>query len=403
MNYWYRYMNRCTILNSWDTTTHALNGADKDSDSILTTDNSIILKGVEKKDAIVCIQREVESITPTEKDLIKSNKMGFGDAIGSITNKITSMFTVQAQFKEGSSEYETLEKRIMWGQHYQQMAIDKIKGIVGSPMPSDWFNYQSNIIRDGDSEDVKVEKAFNLSVLADKKPYFMSYIYPHEMKKHKTYVNQVNKNCIIDFGINLDELRKKKNRNEKENIFLYYCNSKMPLNMYPSLMNKICCRIEDEFDGIVKRFNGKHEFDYSILKCNGVEYSLTNYKKIEEIYRTYTDSVRRHMANLNKEKENEDSMTNADARRIFQQRFKKEAFKVCSSKEELCNIVLDLCYPHNNSKQFAWDLCGSTIIKNLLKINDYKVKYPQIDEDGDIEIGGQSFKMVEIDVKGECE
>lgn len=27
--YWYRYMTTCTILNSWDTTTHALNGADK--------------------------------------------------------------------------------------------------------------------------------------------------------------------------------------------------------------------------------------------------------------------------------------------------------------------------------------------------------------------------------------
>ena len=27
--YWYRYMKTCTILNSWDTATHALNGADK--------------------------------------------------------------------------------------------------------------------------------------------------------------------------------------------------------------------------------------------------------------------------------------------------------------------------------------------------------------------------------------
>ena len=27
--HWYRYMNACTVLNSWDTTTHALNGADK--------------------------------------------------------------------------------------------------------------------------------------------------------------------------------------------------------------------------------------------------------------------------------------------------------------------------------------------------------------------------------------
>lgn len=26
--YWYQYMKTCTVLNAWDTTTHALNGAD---------------------------------------------------------------------------------------------------------------------------------------------------------------------------------------------------------------------------------------------------------------------------------------------------------------------------------------------------------------------------------------
>lgn len=30
MQYWYKYMKTCLILNSWDTTCHALNGADKD-------------------------------------------------------------------------------------------------------------------------------------------------------------------------------------------------------------------------------------------------------------------------------------------------------------------------------------------------------------------------------------
>lgn len=29
VRYWYRHMKTCTVLNSWDTTTHALNGADK--------------------------------------------------------------------------------------------------------------------------------------------------------------------------------------------------------------------------------------------------------------------------------------------------------------------------------------------------------------------------------------
>ena len=140
MRKWYKYINRCTIFNSWDTTAHALNGADKDGDTILTTDNPTVLKGAIEKEAILCKQNTANEVIPGEEDFIHANKNGFGDAIGTITNKITSMFSVQAQFEEGSKEYEELEHRIMWGQHFQQLAIDKIKGIIGKPMPVEWYN-----------------------------------------------------------------------------------------------------------------------------------------------------------------------------------------------------------------------------------------------------------------------
>lgn len=57
MQHWYRYMNTVTILNSWDTTTHSLNGADMDSDQVLTTDNHTILGAIQELDAIVCVQK----------------------------------------------------------------------------------------------------------------------------------------------------------------------------------------------------------------------------------------------------------------------------------------------------------------------------------------------------------
>ena len=48
--------------------------------------------------------------------------------------------------------------------------------------------------------------------------------------------------------------------------------------------------------------------------------------------------------------------------------FENECAKLCQDKDALCDIVLDICYKSNNSKQFAWDLCGEVFIKNLLKI-----------------------------------
>ena len=61
--------------------------------------------------------------------LKKSNKDGFGNDVGTITNRVTAMFDVLASFKQGSSEYNELMDRIICGQAYQQESIDKIKGI----------------------------------------------------------------------------------------------------------------------------------------------------------------------------------------------------------------------------------------------------------------------------------
>ncbi|MBP0064346.1 hypothetical protein JYQ78_14230, partial [Anaerobutyricum hallii] len=67
---------------------------------------------------------------------------------------------------------------------------------------------------------------------------------------------------------------------------------------------------------------------------------------------------------------------------------------------ELCNIVLDLCYSKSKySKQFAWDICGETFIQNLLRRNNYRISYPTLDNNGDIEYLGMRFSMKEAEIK----
>lgn len=122
--YWYQYMNTCTILNAWDTTSMALNGADFDGDLIFETDNKILVENIRPLPALMCMQRRAEKMVATEEDLIQSNINSFGDDIGRTTNWITSMFDVQAQFDPDSDEFKELDYRIMCGQHYQQNSID---------------------------------------------------------------------------------------------------------------------------------------------------------------------------------------------------------------------------------------------------------------------------------------
>jgi hypothetical protein len=389
MQYWYKYMNTVIIYNSWDTTTHALNGEDHDGDQNLTTNNPILLRNTKELPAILCVQKTAEKIIPTEEDLVRANKNGFGDGIGSTTNKITTMIDVQSNFDKNSNEYKELEYRIICGQNYQQNAIDRIKGIISKPMPKEWYDYHS--AKNSDN------KEFNLRILADKKPYFFIYNYPYLMKRYKKYISNANTNCLIRFGLDVDELIQKENKTQEEATFLQYYNLKMPVFKNKSVMNKICWRIEEEFDNI-KLKSPNSEFNYSILKGN-IIYSKSNFNQIKNLYDAYNQKIKQHALNSAKEKLDKDE---AQVKRfVFKEEFKSQSYQICNNKYELCNIVLDLCYKNNNSKQFAWDICGDVIIENLLKRNNYVVEYPIEDKNGNIEYCGESFSLYSKKVESE--
>lgn len=93
-------------------------------DLYFTTNNEILLKHTENLPPIYCIQRKGNKVIPTEADMIQANKGSFGDAIGSITNVITSQICLQARFPKDSEEYKVLDYRILCGQMFQQNAID---------------------------------------------------------------------------------------------------------------------------------------------------------------------------------------------------------------------------------------------------------------------------------------
>lgn len=122
--YWYRYMKSCTVVNAWDTTMPALNGMDYDGDMMMITDNHILISKFVDSPAIMCEQKNAKKIIPTEDDFVNSDISSFGNDIGAITNRVTSMFEVRSGFPKESEEYKELSYRIRCGQLLQQDAID---------------------------------------------------------------------------------------------------------------------------------------------------------------------------------------------------------------------------------------------------------------------------------------
>lgn len=398
VNHWYRYMTACTIFNSWDTAAHALNGMDKDGDLVLLTDNKVLVENYRPLPAIMCAQRNATKVEVTEDLLIQSNIDSFGDDIGKTTNWITTMFDVQAQYDPDSKEYQVLDYRIKCGQLYQQNSIDKAKGIIAKPMPKDWYDRSANrITEDLPPEEVE-RRLFNLRILADKKPYFMRYIYPNLMNQYNTYIKNTDKKCVREFRQTIDELIEK-NPDElttAEREFIDYYLQRMPVGMHPCVMNRICRRFEDEFDNYFLKNVPEEEFDYNIMK-SGQDYTVTQYNAIAKLYEQYTKRLQEYMQFSKRERIDEDE--SATTRGLMIRDFRVECERACSNAAQLCDIILDLCYRRSGSKQFCWDICSEEIIDNLLKNNDNTIYYPVQDENGDIEFCGRRFTF---ESKGEC-
>lgn len=392
VNHWYRYMTTCTIFNSWDTAAHALNGMDKDGDLVLLTDNKVLVNNYRPLPAIMCAQRNAAKVEVSEELLIQSNIDSFGDEIGKTTNWITTMFDVQSQFPIDSEEYRVLDYRIKCGQLYQQNSIDKAKGIIAKPMPKDWYDRSANRITEDLTEEEIARRVFNIRILADKKPYFMRYIYPNLMSQYNTYIKNTDKKCMREFRLTIEELLEKSadERTEAESEFIEYYYQRMPVGMHPCVMNKICHRFEEEFDSYFLKNVSEEEFDYGIMK-SGQEYTLTQYNAIAKLYEQYTKRLQEYMQFSKRERIDEDE--SATKRSLMVRDFKVECQRACSNAAQLCDIILDLCYSRSGSKQFCWDICSEEIIENLLAHNNNTIYFPVQNDDGDIEYCGKRFSL----------
>ena len=391
--YWYQHMKTCTIFNSWDTAANALNGCDFDGDLVMLTDNNVLVNKLNPLPALMCAQRRATKKIPTEDDFIRSNIESFGNDIGQTTNWITSMFEVRAGFEKGSLEYDILSYRIQCGQLFQQNAIDKAKGIICKPMPRYWHDrHSANKIEDAELREL------NRKIVADKKPYFMRYIYPALMKQYNTYIKNTDKNALREFQMTVSEILNipKEERTERQEEFLKYYNYRMPVGMNECVMNKICRRFEDEFDGHIGKHNATVKFDYSIMRSDE-EYTTKQFNSIKRLYEDYNKRLASYAVFADYERIDDcDSFT---ALSVMNDEFQKECYKICSNRSILCNIILDICYTRSSTKRFAWSMCGSEIIHNLLLKNDNQISYPTLDSNGDIEFCENKFIVETINIE----
>lgn len=396
MRKWYRYIKTCCLINSWDTTAMRLNGADYDSDTVFSTNNDVLLNAFEYKDTLMCVQSKMPKKVPTEDDFIASDINGFGDSIGSVTNRGTNMISLREKFDKNSEEYSRLEYRIRTMMNYQQNAIDRIKGVVAQPIPKEWLEPRLSKPKDDDDGSILRKKEIDYNIAAEIKPWFFIYRYSQLKSDLDKYMKSVKSNCKIRFGKTLDDLCASDYRTDEEEAFMYNYEKYMPISRAPGTMNRICWKIEDEFQTV--DVLPDVEFDRTILKSDAV-YSQDEYDAIKELYDEYNQNVQIFLKGIKKNETNKEEREFAIIQ--FKDEFANACSTMCPNSEILANIVVDICYLSNKNKSFAWDVAGEEIFQNVLKNSGNKIQFPIKDDNGDIEFCGKRFSLYTKKVGGE--
>jgi len=358
----------------------------------MLTDNRVLVDNLRPQPALLCVQRKAQKRIITEEDLIEANIDSFGDEIGKTTNRITSMFEVQARYPEDSEEYRILDYRIKCGQLYQQNAIDKAKGIIAKPMPREWHDrfYVAEI------EDENT-KEYLSSLLAEKKPYFMRYIYPSLMREYNKYIKGLNRKTQREFNATIDNLlnKPKTELSKRELEFLEYYYKKIPVGISNCVMNQICKKFEAAFDGFVRQRSADIAFDYTIMK-SGTAYTKLQYRTIQNLFNDYNTRLRNFRIYASREWVNRyESIAHLEEMR---DEFRRDCDVACSNAKVLCEILLDVSYKRSGTKQFVWDMCGEEIINNLLQKNNNFICRPVLSAAGDVEFKGRTFSFIENEI-----
>ena len=263
-------------------------------------------------------------------------------------------------------------------------------------MNPEWYVWSANKIDYENDSDEEIErKKFNQKICAHKKPYFFQYNYLSLKRDYDKYVKIAQENAISIYKKTLDEMLQSDSLTDEEQKFIENYKIRLPLDISPSVMNRICWAVEKETDNL----NFFNSSDYSCYNLHtGMLYNKEIYDVIKIICDNYRNSIKKESKNILTKNENSSEFVQNTSEIL--EYYIKEMYIQCSNEEVLCDILIDLCYndikKDKYSKEILWAACGNVIIDRLLKSNNYKMRYPVKSDNPDFICCGTGFKMQEI-------
>lgn len=385
---WFKHLNSGIVFNIHGLEMEKMADADKDGDLVLTTNQQEMIDGVRTEFLPITYEKKsAPKVKINDSELWKSDVGAFFTKIGWLTNLATSMMAMLPLFPKGSVEYEELMKRMILARFMQGQFIDSAKGIIAKPMYKHWTKF-TRITDEMSEEDVRKAK-FNNSLLIEKRPVWMRYLYKKYAEKYKLYEDTYENYANTEFGLTLKELLGKENPTEEEAKIVIDYWKYNPFLETSSIMQKISDYMRTSIGPVKSRSKKSDKYDYNILIGRDFVLDANKLNKMAELISDFNSGKK----NFRRYRNEDDHCENIGQ---FIRKYQNMALEISTSESELASYAVKVLYEKSSDKSFVWKCFSNGLIENIISNIGNSIFVPIQDNTGNIEFLGKKYSMIEL-------
>lgn len=397
---YFKYLDDVICVNGVDLMNESLCGFDLDGDTICLHTDEVMLRHKQELPVKCAGISGQKVVVDGDEECIKMARLACGNTIpqiGSIINIASNMYSVRSQFAEGTREYEEMTNRLIHMQKISQSVIDAKKAGTFFETPSHWYKRDEKYFADMSEE----ERAFNLQLVADKKPYFFRYNYDKLNENYKDFLYRLNIRTVAHWNVTAEEFLELDDYTEEQIKLLEYLGEKCNINLNDNnTMYKITKKAEQMLDGII--YN-KEKGDVEDLLKSG-EYKKEDYlnlmPKFEQILAEYSREVKKiYSVKTILEKREREQIISEQIEELKLEILHKILVITDFNEKLACDVLIDVTEDTGTESMLLWELFGKVIIDNLLNKNGHKANLIVEDEEGMYNFKGRAYSIKKVEIE----
>lgn len=361
--------------------------SDFDGDLLFTTSNKNIIKGRTGGKPITYEKRIAEKEILDESNFYKTDMLAMNSKVGYVTNITSTYHCMLEDFKNSPKEYEEIQKRLKILRQLQGEVIDSAKnGGVMKSVPQEWVKY-SHIDENLDEQE-KERLKFNNSLIVEKRPKFMIWLYSHYQREYKRKMFDYDE-WSADFGyfVFFDLLKKEKDGNlsvEEQRVIKSY-RRWFPYISNNSTMNKVEKYLLENLKFRKKKVQGDFNPEVYYLPTKYINKTLI--PDIEKIHTKY----------MSLKKQTHGEADSSSKIELLSSALKNDLYLLSIDVNELLDTLVYYIYEYKKvPSDFLWNLFGDEVVFRLEEKFQRKIVFPIKDKDGDFEYLWSRYKFKEV-------